>query len=156
MREQTTTVARSIDLRHPADRVFDAVNSPRIAPLIDPGVRRWQPDSEPIGVGTRFEIRGKLQWLPIRGQSVVEVWEPPRAAVYESVRPRRPISVNTAHLFDPLPDGGTRYTWETLIRHPGRLGRLFARIAAPLLERSIADQHRTLVRWLDREEAPPS
>jgi hypothetical protein len=161
MSEHLTVIARTIDLPHPADRVFDAVNNPRIAPLIDPGVRRWQPDSEPIGVGTRFEIRGKLQWLPIRGKSVVEVWDPPRLAVYESVRPRRPISLRAVHRFEPLPDGRTRYSWENHIRHPGPLGRLVTRIAKPLLERTIADQHRTLAAWLDQEHSrtqlpPPS
>jgi hypothetical protein len=155
LNKQTTVVARTVDLPHSADRVFDAVNNPRIAPLIDPGVRRWQPDSEPVGVGTQFEIRGKLQWLPIRGRSVVKVWDPPWMAVYESVRPRRPIQMSAVHRFEPLSDGSTRYTWENLIQHPGPLGRVMARIAAPLLERSIADQHRTLGAWLNEEHSRP-
>lgn len=64
---RTTVVDRTTVIPSPPDVVFAAVMSPDTAPLIDPGVREWRPDAEPIGVGTRFSIRGRLGVLPIRG-----------------------------------------------------------------------------------------
>jgi hypothetical protein len=147
-RPRTTVVSRSVLLAHPVRSVFEAVNDPRTAPSVDPAVRRWEPDRLPIDVGTRFEIRGRLQWLPIRGRSVVVVWDPPHLAVYESVRPRWPIAMRATHRFQPAADG-TRYTWESTIRGRGAIGAAASALLAPLLERTIADQQRTLAGWLD-------
>ena len=124
MRGQTV-VARSIALPHPPEDVFAAVMSPEIAPQIDPAVRRWEPDRRPIGLGTRFTIRGRFQWLPVRGTSVVTSWDPPRAGVFESVSPSRPLRVVAAHRFEA--DGtGTRYTWESTLHHRSPVGRFAA------------------------------
>ena len=70
MVQRMTVVDRTTVIPSPPDVVFAAVMSPDTAPLIDPGVREWRPDTEPIGVGTRFSIRGRLGALPIRGTSV--------------------------------------------------------------------------------------
>jgi hypothetical protein len=143
-----TVVARTVVLPHPPEDVFAAVMSPEIAPQIDPAVRQWQPDVRPIAVGTRFTIRGWFQWLPIRGTSRVTTWDPPRVGVFESVKPSRPLRVVAMHAFEP--DGaGTRYTWKSTLIHRGPVGRAAARLIARLLDRTIAEQQRTLAQWLD-------
>lgn len=143
-----TVVARTVVVPHPPEDVFAAVMSPEIAPEIDPAVKVWRADRRPIGVGTRFKIRGSFQWMPIRATSVVRTWDPPHLGVFEAVRPTRPLRIVAAHRFEP--DGaGTRYTWESTLHHRSVVGRAAARFLAPLLERTIEDQHRTLARWLD-------
>jgi hypothetical protein len=141
-------IARSISLPHPPEDVFVAVMSPEIAPQIDPAVERWQPDSRPIGVGTTFEIRGKFQWLPIRGVSRISVWDPPRRGEFDSVKPSWPLQMHAVHTFEPE-GSGTRYTWSMTMRPRNRIGQFVARRVKPLIERTIADQNRTLAAWLD-------
>ena len=135
-------------LPHPPDDVFAAVMSPEIAPLIDPAVRRWEPDRRPIEVGTRFAVRGRLQWVPIRGTSQVTVWQPARRAEFEAVRPRRPVAAHATHEFE-VEGTGTRYTWTMTFRHRGPVGRRAARFLGPVVDRTIAEQQRTLAAWLD-------
>jgi hypothetical protein len=143
-----TVIERTVLLPHPLEDVFAAVMSPEIAPKIDPAVKRWEPDRRPIGVGTTFEIRGKFQWLPIRGTSKVTVWDPPHRGEFEGLRPTRPLKVHAAHVFQP--DGaGTRYTWKQTFLHTGPVGRLAMRVLGPLVDRTIVDQQRTLAAWLD-------
>lgn len=144
-----TVVSREVWLPHPPELVFAAVMSPEIAPQIDPAVRKWEPDRRPIGVGTQFTIRGWFQWLPVRGVSRTTVWEPPLRGEFESVKPTRPISLQAVHAFERENDG-TRYRWTVTFHHPYAIGRAATRLAAPLLERTIADQNRALAAWLDQ------
>lgn len=146
-RHSPVVVERTVDLPHPRREVFAAVMSPEIAPLIDPAVREWTPDRRPIGVGTRFTIRGRFQWLPIRATSAVTAWEPPASATFEAVRPQWPTRLEATHRFEPS-ELGTKYTGTSTIHHRGLIGRLAARLVARLLDRTIADQHRTLAAWL--------
>ena len=145
---EPTIVARTVTLAHPVEDVFAAVMSPEVAPQIDPAVREWTPDRRPIGLATHFTIRGRFQWLPIRATSAVTTWEPPHRATFEAIRPTWPVRLVASHTFEPDPTG-TRYTWSTEIVRRGPVGRLAARLVAPLLERTFADQHRTLAAWLD-------
>ena len=73
--------------RHAPRMVFGVVNSPETAHLIDPAVREWSADSRPVGVDTKFTIRGHLGIIPIRGTSQVAVWDPPRLSEFRSVAP---------------------------------------------------------------------
>jgi hypothetical protein len=79
---------------------------------------------------------------------VVTTWDPPRRATFEAVKPTWPVRLVATHTFEPDP-AGTRYTWSSVIETRGPIGRLAARLVAPLLERTFADQHRTLAAWLD-------
>lgn len=148
MAEDQTVVSRDVWLPHPSELVFAAVMSPEIAPQIDPAVRRWEPDRRPIRVGTQFTIRGWFQWLPVRGRSRTTVWQPPSRAEFEAVQPTWPVRLHAVHAFDRENDG-TRYRWTVTFHHPNVIGRAVTRLAAPLLQRTIADQNRTLAAWLD-------
>jgi hypothetical protein len=109
-------------------------------------------DSRPVADG-----RGG----PDEGWDRVDTWRgvhPPPIAVQDRGRPRRPgslIAVHRAvHRLEALPNVGSD-TCQSRIRHPGPRGQPVTRIAARLLERSIADHQRTLTAWLDRQEARP-
>jgi hypothetical protein len=94
----------------------------KVARVIDPAVRSWTPESEPIGVGTPFTIRGRLGAVPIRGTNETVTWDPPHLAVYRTVRPTWPFRMTAEHRFDADGDDRTRYTWTptpvTIARDP--------------------------------------
>ena len=145
---RTTVIEKQTVLPHPADDVFAALMSPEIAPLIDPAVRTWEPDRRPIGVGTEFRIRGRFQWLPVRGRSRVTVWDRPAQAVFESLGPTWPLRLIAMHSCEAHDGTTTRYTWSITVEH-GAVGRLIARRFAGLVDKSMDDQSRALATWLD-------
>jgi hypothetical protein len=98
-------------LQSPIDTVFAVVMSPESAHLIDPAVRSWTANDRPIGVGTRFAIRGRLGRVPIRGTSEVVIWDPPTLAEFRSVSPSWPMRMTARHSFEPAGPERTRYTW---------------------------------------------
>ncbi len=117
--------------------------SPEIAPIIDPAVREWRPDRDPVDIGTRFTIRGRLGILPIRGVSEVTHWEPMRTATFVSVKGSGPMKMIATHSFEP--DGnGTRYTWRIEFSGPWPAVAL----GAKLFGRAVAAQQRTLASYL--------
>lgn len=126
----------------PAD-AWHAVMAPDIAPLIDPGVRTWQPDADPPGVGTRFAIRGRLGGVPFRATSEVITWELNRRAVFRNVRPSWPLRMLATHSFDPV-GAETRYTWRIDVSGPPPLSRLIASV----FRRSMAAQASALTAYL--------
>lgn len=144
---RTKVVDRTTVIPSPPDVVFAAVNSPETAPLIDPSVREWRPDTEPIGVGTRFTIRGRLGVLPIRGTSETVRWEPPLFAEYRSVV-TWPAQMTAQHRFEPRADGGTNYTWSITFREASIIARPLVALAARLFARALAKQADALTRYL--------
>jgi hypothetical protein len=134
-------VERSSQLPGPPDAVWHALMSPEIAPIIDPSCKEWRPDRDPVGVGTRFLIRGRLGGVPFRATSEVATWDPPRLGVFESVRPARPLKMFATHALAPDGDG-TAYRWTIEIKGPWPLVALIARLwpgAMARQERAMSD-----------------
>jgi hypothetical protein len=128
---------------------FDAVNSAELAPVIDPGVRSWTPDSTPIDVGTRFTVRARLGIIPIRGTTEAIRWDRPALAVYRSIRPSWPFSMTAEHRFEPH-DGATRYSWriDFHVLHP--IARPVVWLTARLFRRAMARQAEALTAYVGR------
>lgn len=148
--ERTTVVTRTTALPAPPVAAFAAVNSPLIAPLIDPAVKEWTPDREPVDVGTRFRIRGRLGRIPIRGTSETVEWEPPTLAAYKSVAPTWPIRMTASHRFEGREDGGTDYTWTITFIEVNIIGRPVIALAAKLFKVAQANQAEALHAYLSR------
>jgi hypothetical protein len=143
----TTRIAeRTTHLPGSPASAWHAVMSPDIAPIIDPGVREWRPDREPIDVGTRFTIRGRVGVLPIRGTSECVRWDPPSVAVFVSVKPSALVKVTATHMFEPDGDG-TRYTWRMEFTGPLPVVAFGARV----FPRSMAAQASALTAYLDAQ-----
>jgi carbon monoxide dehydrogenase subunit G len=142
----TTRVERTTVLPGPPGDAWDAVMSPEVAPIIDPGVREWRPDREPIDVGTRFTIRARLGIIPIRGMSEVTRWEPKHIATFHSVKGAGPMKMTATHTFEPDGDG-TRYTWAIEFAGPWPA----AAVGAKLFGRAIEAQQRTLAAYLTEQ-----
>jgi hypothetical protein len=139
----TRTAERTTTLPGGPARAWHAVMAPDIAPLIDPSVRTWQPDTEPPGIGTRYAIRGRLGGVPFRATSEVIVWELNRRAVFRNVRPAWPLRMVATHTFEAV-GTGTRYTWRVDVSAPPPVARLIA----SLLRRSMAAQATALSAYL--------
>lgn len=148
MPERTTTIERETALASPPALVFAVVMSPETAPLIDPAVREWRADSRPIGVGTRFAIRGHLGRVPIRGTSEVVSWDPPNFAEFRSLAPRWPIRMTARHRFEEGSDGGTDYAWSVSFHEVNPVARPLIAIAARLFTTALAEQAETLAGYL--------
>jgi len=142
----TRTAARTTLLSAPPRAVWDAVMSPELAPIIDPAVREWRPDREPIEVGTRFTIRGRVGLMPIRGTSEAVRWEPPELAILQSVQGPGPMQILATHSFEAT-DEGTRYTWRMDFDGPAPM----AAFGAWLFGRAIERQQQTLAAYLRRQ-----
>lgn len=145
---RTTIVEKTTVLPAPPAEAFAAVNSPEIAPVIDPAVRMWKPDSDPIGVGTRFTIRGQLGIIPIRGVSETTTWDPPHLATYRSVSPTWPFLMTAEHRFDPEGTDRTRYTWTITFHEANAVARPLIALAARLFRRATANQADALTAYL--------
>jgi len=156
---RVTTIDRTTALRAPPSLVFAVVNSPETAHLIDPAVREWSADTRPIGVGTRFTIRGRLGVVPIRGMSRVVVWDPPSVAQFRNVRPSWPVHITATHRFVERADGGTDYTWSMSFEAASIVARPLIAMMSPLFRRAMAAQGEALGRYLDQrrldEVTPP-
>ena len=139
----TNTAERTTMLPGGPAEAWHAVMAPDVAPLIDPGVRTWQPDTEPPGVGTRYAIRGRLGGVPFRATSEVVTWELNRRAVFRSVKPAWPLRMVATHTFEPV-GANTRYTWRIDVSGPPPASRL----VASLFRRSMAAQASALVAYL--------
>lgn len=145
---RTTTIDRTTILPHPPTLVFAVVNSPDTAPQIDPAVRIWRADTRPIGVGTRFTIRGRQGIVPIRATSEAITWDPPTLSEYRSVSLTWPFRMIARHRFLERPDGGTDYTWSIDFVEVSVIARPLIPIAAKLFSRAFAAQAEALTSYL--------
>ncbi len=153
---RTTTIEQTTTLMSPPPLVFAVVMSPETAPLIDPAVREWRADSRPIGVGTRFSIRGRLGWVPIRATSEVVGWEPPTVGEFRSVAPTWPFRMTARHRFEEVADGGTEYTWSISFHEVNVVARPLIDVASRMFRRALAAQADMLIAHLaDRSDSEP-
>lgn len=145
---RTTTIDRTTTMMSPPAMVFAVVNSPETGPLIDPAVREWTADSRPIGVGTRFRIRGRQGAVPIRATSETVTWDPPTLAEYRSVSLTWPFRMTARHQFEATAEGGTRYTWTISFHEVSPIARPLIPVAARLFKRALAAQAEALTKYL--------
>ncbi|HSP27694.1 MAG TPA: SRPBCC family protein [Ilumatobacteraceae bacterium] len=153
MAHRTTTIDRTTELTTEPPVVFAVVNSPETAHLIDPAVHEWSADSRPIGVGTRFTIRGRLGIVPIRATSQVVVWDPPRLSEFRSVTPAWPVRMTARHRFEERSDGGTEYTWSISFEEVSFVARPIIAILSRLFRRAFAAQSEALESFLSQRGA---
>ncbi len=82
------------------------------------------PEPLPRGEGALFEYRLRVRGLPLRWRTLIEEWREGERFVDRQVRGPYALWHHT-HLFEILPDGGTRITDRVRYRAPfGLFGRL--------------------------------
>ena len=80
---------------------------PRMVAL-DPLIDRYEPEKGVIEAGTLNRVRSRVGPFPARLVTRTEVVEPPRRALFVSVRPSRPVRIRAKDTLEPA-DGGCRY-----------------------------------------------
>ena len=110
----------------PAEYAFAFLADPSTAPVIDPAVREYRPDSLPMRHGTRNLIRFRMWGIPVRVTSVVREWEQGRRMVMENVKPSWPVRAVATHSFAPDGEACT-YTWAMEFRCSGPIGAVVGR-----------------------------
>lgn len=117
----------TIEMAVPPQFAFDFLADPSTATVIDPAVREYRPDTDPMALGTRNHIRFKMWGLPVTVTSLVTEWEPGRRMMMENVRPSRPTRAIATHAFEPA-GSGCRYTWSMEMQPTGLGGGVVARL----------------------------
>ena len=133
----------------PAEYAFAFLADPSTAPVIDPAVREYKPDSLPMREGTRNLIRFRMWGLPMHVVSVVREWEPGRRMVLENVKPSRPVRAIATHSFTPDGEGCT-YTWSMEFQSSGPLGTLVGTVFARFMRSNAKAQQRRFKAEVER------
>jgi len=126
------------DLPRPRAEVFAFFSDPANLERLTPSwlnFRILTPAPLPRGEGAQFEYRLRVRGLPLRWRTLIEAWQENERFVDRQVLGPYALWHHT-HLFEDLPDGGTRITDRVRYRAPfGLLGRL---ATALYLRRDIA------------------
>ena len=122
----------------PAD-AFSYLADPATAPIIDPAVISYEPDTDPMAGGTRNKIRFRMLGLRLTMYSQVMEWEPGRRMVIESLKPSWPVRGRATHTFEPHEEG-TLYTWAMDITPASPLGFLFAGMFSRFMQKNARGQ----------------
>jgi len=103
------TLRRAQPLDADADRVFASFTDPTTPEAITPPLLPFAvvtPAPIAMGVGTFIQYRLRLHGLPMRWDTLIQVWEPPRRFVDVQVRGPYRLWHHT-HELTPLDDGRT-------------------------------------------------
>jgi uncharacterized membrane protein len=123
----------SVDIRAPAERIFDLVCTPERLPEWNVSVasaRRSVP-GEAVCLGSRAVLSGRLLGQTLESETEVVGFEPPRLFATRAIRGPR---VNTRFVLAALPDG-TRVDIDVSGDVPG--GALGARMAEGFLRKEL-------------------
>ena len=143
--------SESIVIRTTPEMAFAYLADPATAPIIDPAVISYEPDSLPMRAGTTNTIRARFFGVPATMVSRTIEWDEGRRMVLESIKPARPVRGRATHLFEPHPDG-VRYTWSMEMTPVGPGGRIAARLMTVLMRRNARQQQVRIKRALELAE----
>ncbi len=123
----------SVDVRAPAERIFDLVCTPERLPEWNVSVEsaRRSVDGEAIGLGSRAVVSGRLLGQRLESETEVVNFEPPLVFATRAVRGPR---VNTRIVLAEFPEG-TRVVVDVSGEVPG--GALGARLAENFLRKEL-------------------
>ena len=138
----------SIIIRSSPEAAFAYLADPATAPVIDPAVLSYQPDSLPMRAGTTNTIRVRMYGFTVTMVSRTLEWDDGRRMVLESVRPARPVRGTATHTFEPHPEG-TRYTWSMEITPTGFGGRILGRVMTVVMRRNARNQQARFKRVIE-------
>src|ERR1700682_2463225 len=123
----------SVDIRAPAERIFDLVCTPERLPDWNVSVAsaRRSVAGEVVCLGSRALLSGRVLGQTLESETEVVSFEPPRLFATRAIRGPR---VNTLFVRDSLPEG-TRVELDVTGDVPG--GALGARMAESFLRKEL-------------------
>ncbi len=135
----------------PPTTVFDLICAPERLPEWNVSVeraRRTQPD-QPICVGSRAIVTGRLLGQPLESETEVVELDQPRVLVTRAIRGPR---LATRFMLDPVAEGSTHVRVDVVGEMPG--GMLGERLVEGFLRRELTASLARL-RTLGESECPP-
>jgi uncharacterized membrane protein len=128
------SLSASVDIRAPAERIFDLVCTPERLPEWNVSIAsaRRCVAGEAVCLGSRAVLSGKLLGQTLESETEVVSFEPPRLFATRAIRGPR---VNTRIVLESLPEG-TRVEVDVSGEVPG--GALGARMAEGFLRKELA------------------
>jgi uncharacterized protein YndB with AHSA1/START domain len=123
----------SVDIRAPAERIFDLVCTPERLPEWNVSVEsaRRSVAGQAVCLGSRAVLSGRLLGQTLESETEVISFEPPRLFATRAIRGPR---VHTRFVLAPLPEG-TRVDLDVTGDVPG--GALGARVAEGFLRKEL-------------------
>ena len=110
----------SILLRHPREQVFEFFSRAENLELLTPAWLHFKiltPTPIEMGLGTRISYRIRIRGFPVRWDSEITEWDPPR--LFEDTQARGPYRKWVHwHVFEETPEGTLAYD-EVSYRVPG-------------------------------------
>lgn len=141
--------SESIVIHSPPAEVFGYLADPSTASVIDPAVISYEPDTDPMQVGTRNKIRFRMLGMRLTMYSQVREWEPSRRMVIESVKPAWPVQGVATHTFEPHEEG-TLYTWSMEITPAATMGFLFSGLFSRFMQKNARGQQQRFKDAMER------
>ena len=141
--------SESIVIKATPQEVFDFLADPATAPAIDPAVISYEPDTDPMDIGTKNKIRFRMFGLPLTMYSKVNDWQRGRLMVIESVKPSWPVRGVATHSFEPH-QGGTLYTWSMEISPTKPGGFLFSGLFNRFMRKNAKSQQQRFKDAMER------
>jgi uncharacterized membrane protein len=124
----------SVDIRAPAERIFDLVCTPERLPEWNSSIERARRGvaGEAICLGSRAVMSGRILGQSVESETEVVDFEPPRVFATQGIRGPR---VDTRIVLAALPGEGTRVQIEVSGEVPG--GAFGAMVAESLLRKEL-------------------
>jgi hypothetical protein len=144
--------SESVLIKSSPAAAFAYLADPATAPVIDPAVLSYAPDSLPMRAGTTNTVRVRMYGFTATMVSRTVEWEEGRRMVLESVRPARPVRGTATHTFEPAPEG-TLYTWSMEMTPTGFGGRILGRVLTIAMRRNARKQQARFKRVLESGSA---
>ncbi len=144
--------SESILIRASPGAAFAYLADPTTAPIVDPAVLSYEPDSLPMRAGTTNTMRVRMYGFTTTMVSRTLEWNEGRRMVLESVRPARPVRGTATHAFEPAPEG-TVYRWSMEITPTGFGGRIFGLVMTIAMRRNARKQQARFRRVLETGSA---
>ena len=139
------------DVPRPRTEVFAFFSDPANLEILTPPWLNFHiltPEPLPRGEGALFEYRLRVRGLPLRWRTLIEEWREGERFVDRQVRGPYALWHHT-HLFEDLPEGGTRITDRVRYRAPfGIIGRIAVSLYIQRdLERVFAFRRKMIGEW---------
>jgi uncharacterized membrane protein len=144
----TIHVEDEVDIRRPPSEVFAFVGNHENLPVWTVGVKRaTRTTPPPVGVGTRYDVVGRILGRRVKSTYEVTAYEPGRvvAGRMESSF----FSFDEEYRFEGNGNGRTRVRLRADAR-PGGVVRFLRPVLGPALQRQVRADHRRLRTALER------
>jgi hypothetical protein len=154
MRYMPKPVTVSVDVPQDRHRVFDFLDvMANHEPFTDHLMHDWELSGPPRGIGSKARVKTKALGVSDVVEIEVVDAESPTRIVERNVAAKAGRTGQGTYVLEPLPDGGTRITFEYRWIVTPTVDRLTAPVARAFIRKANATAMRRLAEQLDAQPA---